>query len=587
MTTGRTKLLLAAVLVAVLTGSALAQSQNSSARLDAIQKRLTQIGQAYDKLPPKHQALLDGYSHLIHLSRVFPQVAPRLLAARQAGKQISRREFAESIVGGDSNLVRVNDPSTDLDFSGFDGLTQSETSSAMCGNQVVVGFNDSGSELQTFFSGPGGLSFSGAAVSSDRGMSFKDIGFMNPGSDFSNFIIGDPVLTCTNPSTFYYTQLFSFGDFSSPFTAVAISKSTDGGNTWADPVAAVSKNATAVGVPGHFLDKSWSAIDPSNPSRIFVSYTDFDSTLSSVTCGNQFRAAIEMVVSSDGGQTFGSPIVIDEQCGNNAVQASHIAVSSHGVAYIAWERFTSTATDLRVVSLTTAGTLSPSVLVDQRILGGDAFLSGEPGAQTEQDLQGEFRDLVAIDLAVDHSGGPHDGTVYLVWDDGRNKSVPDLATVESVNQNAPFITGGAYFFTDILMSRSTDGAHFTPAIQINKDKQPVRSRFGHDHYQPAVAVDGFGEVGVCWYDRRNDPRNFRIERYCSASSNGGARWSETRVRNTAFAPIHRLDFLVNPAYLGDYDGLTSDFSGKSHGFLGAFEVMSSGMNPDVKAWTFR
>src|SRR5580692_8715160 len=150
MTTGRTKSLLAVGLVAVLTGSVLAQNQTSTARLDGIQKRLTQIAQAYDKLPPRQQALLDGYSHLIHLSRVFNQVSPKLLAARQAGKQISRREFAESIVGGDPNLVKVNDPSTDLDFSGFDGLTQSETSSAMCGNQVVVGFNDSGSELQTF-----------------------------------------------------------------------------------------------------------------------------------------------------------------------------------------------------------------------------------------------------------------------------------------------------------------------------------------------------------------------------------------------------------------------------------------------------
>lgn len=565
--------------------AAQAQSQTDAARLDAIQKRLNLIAQGYDQLPQQHKALLDGYSHVVHLAKVFNQVAPRVLRAKASGKSMSRRDFNRAVSGADPNLVSVSDPSTDLDFSGFDGLTQSETSTARCGNQVVVGFNDSGSELQTFFSGPGGLSFSGGAVSSDGGKTFKDIGFINPGADFNNFIIGDPVLTCTDSNTFYYTQLFSFGDFFTPLTGIAISKSTDGGNTWGDPVAAVSKNASSFLTGGHFLDKSWSAIDPSNPLRIFVSYTDFDSSLSSVTCGNQQRAAIEVVISNDGGQTFGSPTVIDEACGTNAVQASHVAISSHGVAYIAWERFTATATELHLASLTPGGKLTPAVLVDNRVLGGDVFLSGEAGATVERDLQGEFRDLVGLDLAVDHSGGRNDGTVYLVWDDGRNKSISDIATVENVNQNAAFLTGGSYAFTDIFISRSTDGVHFSPAIQVNSDKQPARGRAGHDHFQPAIAVDPFGKVGVCWYDRRDDPRNFRIARFC-ASSNDGAHWSETGVKGTAFSPVHRLDFLANPAYMGDYDGLTADFSGKTRGFLGAFEVMSSGMNPDVKAWKF-
>jgi len=577
----------AAYLIGFFVVSGSAQDQTSPARMAAIQKRLTQIREAYDRLPPRHQTLLDGYSHIVQLAKVFNQAAPRIMNARRSAMPMTHVELNPVFGGGDSGLASVNDPSTDLDFSGFDGISQSETSTAMCGNQVVVGFNDSGSELQTLFSGPGGLSFSGAAVSSDRGATFEDIGFVNPGSNFTNFVLGDPVLMCTNSSTFYYTQLFSLGDFTAPLTGIAISKSTDGGNTWGDPIAAVSKNASSFSAPGHFLDKNWSAIDPSNPLRIFVSYTDFDSSGTSATCGTQPRAAIEMVVSTDGGQTFGNPIAVDEQCGNNAVQASHVAVSSKGTAYIAWERFTATATELRVATFTSAGKLMPSVLVDQRVLGGDVFLSGEIGARVEQDLQGEFRDLVALDLAVDHSGSRNDGTVYLVWDDGRNKSISDIAAVESVNQNAAFITGGAYSFTDIFISRSTDGASFTAATQVNRDRQPVHGRAGHDHFQPAIAVDSTGRVGVCWYDRRNDPENFNIERFCAVSENGAAHWEESRIKGTTFAPVHRLDFLVNPAYMGDYDGLTSDFSGRTRGFLGAFEVMSSGMNPDVKAWTFR
>ncbi|HEX7285188.1 MAG TPA: hypothetical protein VF532_03355 [Candidatus Angelobacter sp.] len=43
---------------------------------------------------------------------------------------------------------------------------------------------------------------------------------------------------------------------------------------------------------------------------------------------------------------------------------------------------------------------------------------------------------------------------------------------------------------------------------------------------------------------------------------------------------------MNPAYLGDNDGLTNDFTGPTKGFIGAFQWMSSGMNPDVKSYRF-
>jgi hypothetical protein len=571
--------------VSMLSFGAAAQTRSvDPARLQAIRARLDVTRQSFEQLPPKHQALLDGASHAVQISRNFDRITPGLLSAKSPR---SRGDLGRSAAATDPNVSSVNDPSTDLDFSGFSGVTQSETHTAMCGNQVVVGFNDSGSLLQTLFFGTGGIGISGAAVSSDRGRTFQDIGALNPGADFFNFTEGDPVLMCSDASTFYYSQIFGTGDFAHPLAAIALSKSTDGGNTWADPVAVVAKNGRT-----HFLDKNWSAIDPTNPSRIYVSYTDFDSSGTSPGCGAQSRIGIELVVSNDGGQTFGAPILFDEQCGGDvAATASHLALNSRGLLYVAWERFTPTTIELRISSLAPGGTPSPSVVVDQRVLGGDTFFSGEPGFEfpnvLETDLQGEFRDIVALDLAVDRSGGRTDGTVYVVWDDGRNKSIPDLATPEVINQNFLFVTAGSYAFTDILVSRSTDGVHFSKAVQINSDKQPLKGRHGHDHFQPAIAVDPSGTVGVCWYDRRNDRQNFLIERFCARSGNGGKTWDETRLKGTTFAPIHRQDFLINPAYMGDYDGLASDASGKGPGFVGAFQVMSSGMNPDVKAVRFQ
>jgi len=567
------------------------------AKLQAFQASLDDITTAYGKLPKNHLALLDGHTHAVQLAKAFPKVAPTI------SKSMSVREFKMAVAEADPNLATVNDRSHDLDFSAYALYTQSETSTARCGNQVVVGFNDSGSEFETLFFN-GGQSFSGAAVSNDGGRTFQDIGFINPGPNFTNFVIGDPVLMCTDSSTFYFVQLITFRDSSSiPQSGVAISTSTDGGNTWGDPVVAVNKFVSKLAGGflqlGHFLDKNWAAIDPSNPSRIYISYTDFDDSGQSPGCGNVVRTAIEVVVSNDGGQTFSTPIIVDEQCGDNVgVQASHVAVNSHGVAYMAWERFTPTAVEMRATHLNSNGTAAPSVRVDQKVLGGDTFaVCGPFTCSVETDLQGEFRDLVGLDLAVDRSGGPDDGTVYVTWDDGRNKSVPDLLGFDAglgIPPNtgqllvpgftALILTAGNYAYTDVLVSKSRDGVHFGPSIQVNSDRQP-KIGGGHDHFQPAVATDPTGTVAICWYDRRNDPQNLQVERFCAESKNG-SEWNNFRVPISPFAPIHRLDFAIAINYMGDYDGLTSDFTGKSTGFIGAFEWMSSGMNPDVKAFKF-
>ena len=580
-----------------------AQNASNPDRVSTIRAKLAQIGDRYRQLPPNHRILADGAKRMAQLALVYDKLAA------SASKPGSQKAFAHTMAqaDGDGGAVTVNDNATDLDFSSYDGVTQSETHSAMCGNQVVVGFNDSGSEFQTAFFGTGGLSFSGAAVSSDGGRTFHDVGAVNPGTDFNNFLSGDPLVACTDSSTFFYVQLFETATHS----AIAISKSTDGGNTWGDPQEAVGKPAFTLVPPfaiaAHFLDKPWTVIDPKNPQRIFITYTDFDDTNTSPlvgpgpVCGLQPRTAIEMVVSNDGGQTFGAPIVIDEVCGTDvAVQASHVAVNSHGVAYVAWERFNPTTVDVRVRPVAPNGIPGPAIVVDQKVMGGDSFLLNRGVffgvLETETDLQGEFRDLVGLDLAIDHSRGPNDGTVYVTWDDGRNKSVSDLAgfTIEGFPANQPgillpfsqlILTMGSYAYTDILVSKSKDGVHFGPTTQVNSDMQP-KFGGGHDHFQPAIATDATGQVAICWYDRRNDPRNFQIERFCAESKNRGNDWNNFRVPIAAFSPIHRLDFLVNPAYMGDYDGLTSDFTGKSAGFIGAFEWMSSGMNPDVRAFRF-
>ena len=321
-------------------------------------------------------------------------------------------------------VASVNDASTDLDFSGYDGVTQSETHTAMCGNQVVVGFNDSGSLLQTFFFGTGGLSLTGAAVSSDGGKTFHDIGAMNPGADFNNVLASDPILICTDSSRFFYVATVRNGDrHAISVSPIQLMAATPG----AIPRPQCSKiSPTSWTSPGLRLTLPTRS-ESTLPIRILMAAAH------SPGCGDQTRTAIELVASNDGGQHFSSPVIIDEQCGDNVgVQTSHVAFNSHGVAYIAWHRFNPTNVEVRVTHLSPGG--SSRAFSSRRSEGvwwrpprcPARRASLRSPTEVEEDLQGQFRNFSGLDLAVDHSGGRNDGTVYVTWDDARNKSVPDL-----------------------------------------------------------------------------------------------------------------------------------------------------------------
>ena len=540
--------------------SSFGAAQMSVEKVAATNKILQQVKATVDRMPASHRQLLDGYANIRHLADVWQTYGMRLtdptFIAR--GKMAIRGAKHQPTAG----IVAVSDPSTDVAYSSFGGFTQSETSTARCGNSVVVGYNDSGSVFETpfFFTGTGGQSFSGASYSTDGGATFTDIGPMNPGSTIFNFLGGDPGVNCSDANTFYYTQIFDYIDASgNPWAAVSISTSTDGGKTWSDPVAAISKSGFY-----HGLDKPWSTIDPSNPKRIFVSYTDFDFSPTNV-CGTNFpgRTAIEFVESDDGGVTWSTPKVPINACGAAAVQGSQLAVSSKGTLHISWVNLGSNfPLGPRSIQISNYknGVLSPPVTVDNAVQpGGDSYY-----------LQGEFRDFLDMAMAVDHSGTSTDGALYITWADGRDKTVPD-----------PLAIQGFYAYDDVFLSASFDGGNtWGSPVKVNSDIQS-RLGSGHDHYQSGVAVDNRGYVGVCWYDRRADSENFAIGRHCGESSDKGATFSDADIGLQNFAPTHGNDVFINPIYMGDYDQMTSDFLNSNSGFIGAFESQGAQGNPDA------
>jgi len=505
------------------------------------------------------QVLNDDHSKMVGDGGTIT-ISPKVGAANALTSAVA--QFARILGPGPGGTIRVSDPSLDFANSVMSSFTQSETSSAWCGNTVVVGYNDSGAFARTAgVNVNGAWSFSSASYSNDGGRTFVDVGYMNPGNNPINFIAGDPVVACTSPTQFYYSSIFAFGQDSSSnfFNGVAVNSSSDGGQTWSDPAAAVAKDFS------HVIDKPWLAADPTNANRLYVTYTDLD--YSGVRCPMDSRVAIELISSADGGSTWGTPVIVHEECfftgGFNFLEGSNAVVAQDGTVYVGYEFFPGALPNNEIhlaKSVDHGQTFGAPVKVS------DVWPNGNFGL-----LQGGFRNNEFPQVAVDRSRGSSRGTVYITWSDGINNIVQDL-----------LLFFDTYAYPDVMVAKSTDGGQtFTAPTAVSPTSRNFTGR-GRDQFFPGVAVDRRGNVGLCYYDRRRDPANTVIDRYCSVSENHGASWGEQRVSEASWVPAHAADGVINLNYIGDYDALTSDFLLQNGGFFGAFEVQTKG-NPDVVA----
>jgi hypothetical protein len=54
-------------------------------------------------------------------------------------------------------------------------------------------------------------------------------------------------------------------------------------------------------------------------------------------------------------------------------------------------------------------------------------------------------------------------------------------------------------------------------VRVNNHVENGTNHSFTDQFHPAVATAKSGSIGVCFYDRRNDPLNFLIGRTCAVS----------------------------------------------------------------------
>lgn len=198
----------------------------------------------------------------------------------------------------DNGNVQINDPSLDniqaftsLGTRPFEFSTQSETSVARDGRNVVVGYNSSAGGVVQFFPGFGlfytQLLFTAYSVSHDGGQTWKsDFAPPVPGSAFT---FGDPAMAVDRKGNFYYASL---GADPAGNTTININESTDHGDTFGPATIVATDNGG---------DKEWLAIgpDPVNRKRdnIYVTWTSFQ---------NDGSSQLWFASSIDGGATWSS-----------------------------------------------------------------------------------------------------------------------------------------------------------------------------------------------------------------------------------------------------------------------------------------
>ncbi|MCH8270275.1 MAG: exo-alpha-sialidase [Planctomycetes bacterium] len=337
----------------------------------------------------------------------------------------------------------------------------------------------------------------GWAWTNDGGRTWTFPGRLTPG-----IFRSDPVLDADAMGNFYYYSLK--GDF-----FCDVFTSDDGGETWSGPT------------PSFGGDKAWMTIDQTagiGKGNIYVAWS---------TAGNPFFPN-QFTRSTNAGLNWLNPI---EFPGPRPIWGT-LDYDRAGNLFISGR----SGSSMRLVKSANAqdpGAL-PSFDFNRSVdLGGTIGFRQpiNPAGLTGQNW-----------VAVDRSGGPHDGNIYM------------LASVVPSGGGDPM---------EVMFVRSTNGGlSFSSPMRVNDDPAGNWNWFG------TMSVAPNGRIDVVWYDTRNAPGGgFDSELFYSFSDDGGLTWSPSQAMSTSFNP--HLGW-PQQNKLGDYIDMTSDLVGANLAWAATF-----------------
>ncbi len=250
---------------------------------------------------------------------------------------------------------------------------------------------------------------------------------------------------------------------------------------------------------------------------------------------------IACATSKDQGQTWSAPVDA------NRDPADPTGLATTWVGFLPWVDFDSqneawmAALDGENVIVThSADGLSwePPVAVG-------TYLDPPPGGEYGWPvLRGsDFRIFAVPSLAVDRSGGPYDGSVYVAWFD------------HSAN-----LTDGSGTYGRVMLASSADGGETWNEPRRIRDGSPNPE---HDQFMPAVSVGPDGTVDLTWYDRRLDSENHLFDLFYAYSLDGGTTWSKDLRVSEVSSDEQHSHHQNGMVFLGDYIDLASS-DGMAH-----------------------
>jgi hypothetical protein len=359
------------------------------------------------------------------------------------------------------------------------------------------------------------------------------------GGDFQR--ASDPWVTfAPNGDAYFISLSLSFvGPPSTTGTGVLVSKSTDGGDHWSDPVTLVRDVGDADVAPFFFNDKESITADPFDSNDVYAVWDRLrkPGNAKSVNAEHSFAFRGDTLFSrtTNGGETWDAPRIILKRTSLVGTIGNQIAVLPDRTLIDIFDLAqgsgkNSPGFDINVQRSTDRGESwsQPIEVAPER-----AVRVFDPDTGRSVRAGGGLPDI-AVDLNPTSAGY---GNLYAVWGDS-------FGSGKTKKQR----------HSTIVFTQSTDGGlTWSPLARI--DQSPVNVQA----FTPSVHVASDGTVGVTYYDFRNNTSDpglptdqWFIHCHPSSDCTNPANWTENHVDgpfDIENAPISRGYFL------GDYEGL--------------------------------
>jgi hypothetical protein len=326
------------------------------------------------------------------------------------------------------------------------------------------------------------------------------------GGDYSR--ASDPWVTFAPDGTVYQSSLSFNGAVltAGSSSAILVSRSTDGGSTWSNPITVISDG------PSFFNDKDSITADSTDSRLVYALWDRLD---------NASRGPTYFSRTTDGGTTWEVARSIYDPGANSQTINNQVVVLPDGTLIDFFTRLDTppnapaTAT-LAIIRSPDKGVTWSAPIVISPVQAVGTF---------DPETHAQIRDGVTLGSIA---AGPH-GELAAVWQDSR-------------------FSGGMR--DGVAFSRSLDGGlTWTMAVRVNAAANVPA-------FVPAVAIRADGTYGVSYYDFRNntaDPSTLLTD-YWLARSTDGITWVESHITGP-------FDLAVAPnsggLFLGDYQALTS------------------------------